>query len=53
MDALGSELGVGRLTTKFELSLLAVVGTLGSSGRSLMATITTNTYMRKDGWISG
>jgi hypothetical protein len=51
VDALSTELGVGWLTTELELSLLAVVGALSTGGRSLVATITTNTYRGKDGWI--
>jgi hypothetical protein len=65
MDTLGSsKLGVGRLATKFELALLAVVGALGSRCRSLVATVTTNAYMVLDtvmgkgvgggeGWMNG
>lgn len=44
VDTLGTELGVGRLTTKFELSLLTVESTLGTSGRSLVAAVSANTY---------
>lgn len=43
VDALGTELGVGGLTAELELSLLAVEGTLGTSGRSLVTAITANT----------
>jgi hypothetical protein len=43
VDALLTELGVGRLTTEFELSLLAIVSTLGTSVRTLMTAITANT----------
>lgn len=44
VDTLGTELGVGSLTTEIELSLLAIESTLGTGGRSLVAAITTNTY---------
>jgi hypothetical protein len=43
VDALNTELGIGSLTTKIELSLLAVESTLGTGGRSLVAAVTTNT----------
>lgn len=43
VDALGTELGVGRLTAKFELSLLAELRTLGTSVRTLVTAITANT----------
>ena len=52
MDTLGTELGVGRLTTKFELSLLTVESTLGTSGRSLVAAVSANTYDEKERLIS-
>ncbi len=44
MDALLTELGAGRLTTKFELSLVTIVSTLGTSVRTLMTAITANTW---------
>ena len=43
VDALLTKLSVGRLTTKFKLSLLAIVSTLGTSVRTLMTAITANT----------
>lgn len=43
VDALLTKLGVGGLTTKFELSLLTIVSTLGTSVRTLVTAITANT----------
>lgn len=37
MDTLGAEPGVGGLTTELELSLLAVVGALGTGRRTFVA----------------
>lgn len=36
VDALGTKLGVGGLTTEFELSLLAIVGALSTGRRALV-----------------
>lgn len=43
MDALDSKLGVGRLTTELEFSLLAIVGALGTSCRTFVPGRTRNT----------
>lgn len=44
VNALGAELGVGGLPTELELSLLAVVGTLGTGGRTLVPGRAGDTY---------
>lgn len=36
VDALGTKFGIGGLTTKLELSLLTIMGTLGTSLRALV-----------------
>lgn len=45
VDALGTgQLGVSGLATQLELALLAVMSTLGAGRRTLVTTITTDTY---------
>ena len=44
VDPLGAELGVGGLTTELELSLLAVVGALGTCVRTLVPGRAGDTY---------
>jgi hypothetical protein len=48
VDALCSKLGVGRLTTELEFSLLAVVGALGTSCRTFVPRRTRNTWTSSD-----
>lgn len=50
-NPLSTELGVSRLTTELELSLLAIVGTLGSGRRALVAGRARNTYIKWSAWI--
>ena len=44
MNTLGSNLGVGWLTTEFKLSFLAIVSSLCSRVRVFMSTVTTDSY---------
>jgi len=44
VDTLRAKLGAGSLTAEFELSLLAVVGTLGTGGGTLVPGRAGNTY---------
>lgn len=39
VDTLGSNLGISRLTSKLELSLLAILSSLGTSEVALVATV--------------
>ena len=43
VDALSTELGVGSLTTQLELSLLAILGALGSGSGALVAGVSADT----------
>ena len=52
VNALGAELGVGGLTTELELSLLAVVGALGTRGRTFVPGGTGDTYKSKSTTIT-
>jgi hypothetical protein len=45
MDALSADTGVGGLTAKLELSLFAVLGSLGASCRTLVTGITRDTHL--------
>lgn len=50
MDTFGRvKLGHGGLTTKFELSLLSVVGTTSTGGGALVARVTSDTHSAKTG----
>jgi len=44
VDALGAELGAGRLTTELEFSLLAIVGALCTGCRTFVPGCTRNTW---------
>lgn len=44
MDALGSELGAGCLTSELELSLFTVVGPLGTGGRAFVTRCAGDSY---------
>jgi hypothetical protein len=52
VDALLTELGVGGLATELELSLLTILGTLGTGMRALVTAITANTYTQKRQLVS-
>ena len=52
VNALRTELGVGGLTAKLELSLLAVVGALSTRGRTFVPGGTGDTYMSRNRPIS-
>jgi hypothetical protein len=43
VNALSTELGVGSLTTQLELSLLAILGALGSGSGALVAGVSADT----------
>ena len=43
VNTLGTQLGVGSLTTQLELSLLAILGALGSSSGALVAGVSADT----------
>lgn len=45
VDSLGTDLGVGGLSTQFELSLLSELGSLGTSSRTLVTRISRNTHV--------
>lgn len=44
VDSLGTDLGVGRLTTQLKLSLLSELGSFGTSSRTLVTRVSRNTH---------
>ncbi len=51
VDALGTNLGHGRLATQLELPLLAVLSAHGTGVRTLVARVTADTHSRLDGLV--